>query len=511
MIDMSQSHNVAKDTIRRHLYKAIPHPYMEYPIVGVDTNVAILRSYTTHGFMFDHMTMIFNTEKEPWDIIKKDKRTLRFLAFLFAYVFSPAVRGSLRSKRASIMAFVEQLGRASASTILTGIKLLDDVLRSVNELHPSTKKRAFTIRLHTLCKTLYVLTFQSFNMNVLDEDTLKEMNRLMFEGTPRHAMTIQEQLDTTLIQMDTTFLRRGLDSFEYVNAFCKQNGFDTAVLEVVYLHEWYVLSALQSTVTGAAYEYLLKELTSTGVLKMTSRQALERNEYGMISWGMKYLSIDLFGEANQQTFAESMIHSLIEHFASLFDQNYFVRVAEVLSRLRREPVIAGRNAKRSYFKTNQRLKNGQMKEGKITILPSEHEYIQILSEGAADEHNKLYFDLGCPFRGKKEEAFLTILRIGIHLPGNDDFKYASQVSQWRVTPSLTVVAYNLLAASELLANEKDLVHPYVSLMLDFLRHARTTGKSTGETAIHKKLRDLQQLSNICRFAKTCFITPESIA
>ena len=48
--------SVARDpagrTATRALYAAVPHPYTEYPILGVDPREVVLRSYSVEGFLF---------------------------------------------------------------------------------------------------------------------------------------------------------------------------------------------------------------------------------------------------------------------------------------------------------------------------------------------------------------------------------------------------------------------------------------------------------------------------
>ncbi len=117
MIDLSQSHGTKRDAIRRALYEAVPHPYQDYPILGVDPRTVVLRSYSVEGFLFDHRTMIHHTEEEPWNVNKKEKRLARYVGFLFAHVFSPSVDGSRATKVRAMEKLVE---RVSSLEILLG-------------------------------------------------------------------------------------------------------------------------------------------------------------------------------------------------------------------------------------------------------------------------------------------------------------------------------------------------------------------------------------------------------
>jgi hypothetical protein len=111
MIDLSQSHGTRRDAIRHALYEAVPYPYQDYPILGIDPRTVVLRSYTVEGFLFDHRTMVHHTEEEPWNVSKKGKRLARYAGFLVAHVFSPSVDGSRATK---VRAIEKLAGRLSS-------------------------------------------------------------------------------------------------------------------------------------------------------------------------------------------------------------------------------------------------------------------------------------------------------------------------------------------------------------------------------------------------------------
>ena len=49
MIDLSLSHSVTKNVMRRHLYRSVARPYREYPLLGVDHGDVTLRSYSVEA------------------------------------------------------------------------------------------------------------------------------------------------------------------------------------------------------------------------------------------------------------------------------------------------------------------------------------------------------------------------------------------------------------------------------------------------------------------------------
>ena len=125
MIDLSQSHGISKDVNRRMLYKTVKEPYQEYPILGVDPRDVVLRSYSVEGFLFDAMSMIHHTEKEPWEVKKKEKRLVRYVGFLFAHVLSPNVEGSYAKKMHALEKLAEHL-KGGKGTLRTGVKPVDE-------------------------------------------------------------------------------------------------------------------------------------------------------------------------------------------------------------------------------------------------------------------------------------------------------------------------------------------------------------------------------------------------
>ena len=114
MVDLSQSHNVTVDMMRRKMYETIHHPYKEYPIIGVSTKKGVLRSYSVEGFLFDHMSMIHHTEEDPWKVKKKEKRISRYVSFLVAFSFSPEVEGTFEEKHAALGCLVSKTSSVRA-------------------------------------------------------------------------------------------------------------------------------------------------------------------------------------------------------------------------------------------------------------------------------------------------------------------------------------------------------------------------------------------------------------
>ena len=163
MIDLSQSHGIQRDELRRALYAAVPHPYTEYPILGVDPREVVLRSYSVEGFLFDHMTMIHHTEEEPWNVNKKEKRIARYVGFLVAHVLSPTVEGSYATKMRALHSLVERMSSLErllrSPALRTGVGPVDRFAarerRSLNGA-PVTRARQYlnALRRHvnTMCE-----------------------------------------------------------------------------------------------------------------------------------------------------------------------------------------------------------------------------------------------------------------------------------------------------------------------------------------------------------------------
>jgi hypothetical protein len=501
MVDLSQSHNINRDALRRHLYKEVPEPYAEYPIVGVDASVAVLRSYTVEGFLYDLMTMLFHTEKEPWEVTKKEKRVMRFVAFLFAHTFSPSVQGSSGMKRHAMMSFIDQLGRGRY--VPTGVLPLDAILKTEASIHnPQRTKFMRTMQSH--CRRFYALFATPTRELRLSEQTLLQMNRLLFSSKLKK-LTLQQELDVLVLRTDETFLRRGLDSFEVVRKFCKDNGFQTTLVDLHYIYEWYVLSNVQHLVTGVAYQHLLTALTRDGVLKSTTIQTLKTIN-PLLEWGMKFLSVNTYGKVDRERLYRNMLNSMVKHFASLFDDEYFLNLADSLQEMKGERVRLGANAQSGYLQTSKRLPDETWVEGKTINFKSPHKFIQIASEGAYDEAHRVYFDLGCPFKTKKERAFLTLLRIGVTLPEYVDYSNRLRSSVWKITPTLSIPSYDLTSAIQKAAKGGSFFHPAIKDILEFVQHARN-----GEKATNRQLKDCVHLSNITRFSRISYISPESIS
>ena len=129
MIDLSLSHSVTKNVMRRHLYRSVARPYREYPLLGVDHGDVTLRSYSVEGFLFDHMIMTHHTDEEPWKMSKMEKRLARYVAFLFAHVFSPDVHGSHERKLKAMRMLADGLAPptllASSPPLRTGVATID--------------------------------------------------------------------------------------------------------------------------------------------------------------------------------------------------------------------------------------------------------------------------------------------------------------------------------------------------------------------------------------------------
>ena len=96
MVDLSQSHGVARDELRAFLYAQVPSPYQTYPVLGV-AGVA-LHSYSVAGFLYDHITMLYHSAESPHAVNKADKRVARYVAFFFAHVLGPHVPGTQTAK-----------------------------------------------------------------------------------------------------------------------------------------------------------------------------------------------------------------------------------------------------------------------------------------------------------------------------------------------------------------------------------------------------------------------------
>lgn len=174
MIDMSLSHTHL-DAARRSMYNAVSTPYRNYPILGVDPKIVILRSYSTEAFLFDHQLMLHNTDMEPWEVKKREKRMARYVSFLFVCVFSSSVRTTYTNKIKGMQKMVQKtksLKEMLSSPVLnTGIKHIDQfaaVERKSLEYAPKALAKPYLNTLHQhLHVMLSIMMIQSANQQNL--------------------------------------------------------------------------------------------------------------------------------------------------------------------------------------------------------------------------------------------------------------------------------------------------------------------------------------------------------
>ena len=178
MIDLSQSHSIQRDVMRRVMYSAVKNPYREYPILGVDPKKVVLRSYSIEGFLFDHMTMIHHTDEEPWNVKKKEKRIARYVGFLFAHVFSPNVENTYASKVRAMQRLVDKLSSLDtllASPLRTGVKPVDEFAARERKSLASAPKGKGREYLKTMGKILrlivetiqYIPRYETINLKII--------------------------------------------------------------------------------------------------------------------------------------------------------------------------------------------------------------------------------------------------------------------------------------------------------------------------------------------------------
>lgn len=163
MIDLSQSHGIGRDARRRAMYKVVSAPYREYPIIGVDSSNVVLRSYSMHGFLFDHMTMLHHTDVDPWDTKKVEKRIVRYTMFLFAHVFSPDTSGNVASKIKAIRSLVERTNSLeallSSPPLKTGIHPVNEFARRerTSLMHASSSRARMYLKQMSLILNLLLV------------------------------------------------------------------------------------------------------------------------------------------------------------------------------------------------------------------------------------------------------------------------------------------------------------------------------------------------------------------
>ena len=137
MIDLSMSCGTAHDERRKYMYESFSRNekvYRDYPIIGVDPQVAVLRSCTVKGFLHDLGAMIFREHELPWEpgtSSKSPKRLLRYVCFLFIHVLGPHVPGTREEKIASLTKARDLLRRPSVTTVDTGVTDVDEFLNTI--------------------------------------------------------------------------------------------------------------------------------------------------------------------------------------------------------------------------------------------------------------------------------------------------------------------------------------------------------------------------------------------
>ena len=120
MLDLSQSHGVAHDELRRGLYAEVATPYRDYPILGVDPRVVVLHSYSPRGFLADLRSMLHHTETAPPRARKVARRLARYVGMLFVVVLSPLTEAPRARKLAALRALVDGRARVPAASRRTG-------------------------------------------------------------------------------------------------------------------------------------------------------------------------------------------------------------------------------------------------------------------------------------------------------------------------------------------------------------------------------------------------------
>ena len=155
MVDLSQSHGVRLDALRAAMYKEVPQPYRDYPILGVDPREVVLRSYTPQGFLTDHAQMLHASEAPPWDVAKREKRMARYVGFLFAHVLSPEVEGTSATKLRALGRLAARLRSLedllASPPLRTGVRPVDALAareRASLAAAPKGKARAYLQTLH---------------------------------------------------------------------------------------------------------------------------------------------------------------------------------------------------------------------------------------------------------------------------------------------------------------------------------------------------------------------------
>ena len=125
MVDLSQGHPT--DETHARLFREVPSPYRDYPLLGVDAREVVLHSYTAEGFLFELRAMLHHRAQPPWEVPKSSKRMVRYVAFLLMHTLGPRVPGTHERKMRALHALVEatrSMG-ALAKPLRTGVLPVD--------------------------------------------------------------------------------------------------------------------------------------------------------------------------------------------------------------------------------------------------------------------------------------------------------------------------------------------------------------------------------------------------
>jgi hypothetical protein len=125
MIDVSQSHGTTHDAVRRLLHSSVQHRvYQQYTLLRIDVPI---HSYTLKAFLFEHLIIVHRQSVPPWCVKKQSKRTMRSVAFLYAYVLSANVRQPYDEKVAALHTLARCTRTMSSFTrpLQTGVRPVD--------------------------------------------------------------------------------------------------------------------------------------------------------------------------------------------------------------------------------------------------------------------------------------------------------------------------------------------------------------------------------------------------
>lgn len=188
MIDLSQSHGIGVDEMRRYLYSKVHEPYRLYYIIGSQFHI---RSYSANGLLHDLKIQIHFQDQPPFESIntasKTKKRLLRYAMFLVIYVLGPFVVHPFQKKVRTLCGLVtttsslEQLYRYKR----TGIQPVDEFVKqeqvTLSLAGPVNKKQRYLSTLHRHLRMISALVASKFqSVDTMDDRYLEFADTFLY-------------------------------------------------------------------------------------------------------------------------------------------------------------------------------------------------------------------------------------------------------------------------------------------------------------------------------------------